>query len=102
MVIVEVSMSHSGRGTVHLARGELKAEVGDLAITPMVLHFTKVSERETDPCKDMRITSCGIDRLHEQHSFRGVNMWYSSPYGILKDMPCCASDFCMGNELFRG
>jgi ketosteroid isomerase-like protein len=38
-------MSYSGHGTIHLAWGDLKAEVGDLAITVVVLHFTKVSER---------------------------------------------------------
>jgi hypothetical protein len=54
-------MSYSGHGTIHLAWGDLKAEaeVGDLAITVVVLHFTKVSERTPGHARNqyrMRLT----------------------------------------------
>lgn len=51
-------MSYSGHGTIHLAWGDLKAEVGDLAITVVVLHFTKVSERTPGHAKNQHCTLC--------------------------------------------
>jgi hypothetical protein len=54
-------MSYSGHGTIHLAWGDLKAEVGDLAITVVVLHFTKVSERTPGHARNQHRTYA-IDR----------------------------------------
>ena len=56
-------MSYSGHGTIHLAWGDLKAEVGDLAITVVVLHFTKVSERTPGHASNHYRTVC--DRQDE-------------------------------------
>lgn len=40
-VSAEGSMSYSGRWAVHLAQCGRKAEVGDVAVTMVVLHFTE-------------------------------------------------------------
>ena len=58
-------MSYSGHGTIHLAWGDLKAEVGDLAITVVVLHSTKVSERTPGHASNQyRTVLYAIDRTN--------------------------------------
>ena len=62
-------MSYSGHGKIHLAWGDLKAEVGDLAITVVVLHFTKVSERTPGHARNhhsdsVRLTGPLLLQLH--------------------------------------